>query len=794
MIERPDPYPIWLETIWAKSPEKGEGGEPESLAMHTWRVLARLSELIRLRPALPQRLGREDLWHLLYWAGFLHDFGKAHADFQGVLRKEKGAKERWGAHRHEVLSLPFLLWLSPSLEEEQTTWLIAAIVSHHKEAGELRELYPLFEPYEEDDPLSDLLLPFPEETLQGLWRWLDACGNAWIEQLALPAAQIQPLSLLPLQQAIRSFREQGLSFIQRSLRQFQHFVRSLEDSPAFSHQMAAITLLRGYLLQADHSASAHVESLPPLQLQPQGLLRKRNLDSQDLYPHQRQAAQQLGSAMLIAPTGSGKTEAALLWAANQPNAGRLFYALPYQASMNAMKRRLSDLFGEFTVGLQHGRGLLALYRNLMERDYSPEQAARTARWMKNLAELNIPPIRVFSPYQMLKAIYRLKGYEAQLADYFQALFVLDEIHAYEVSRLALILKTVEYLHQTYHSRFLIMSATFPSLIRNWIAEAVEEIALITAEPQVYRRFQRHLLHYQEGDLLEQLPRVRAELEKGNSVLVVCNTVARAQQAYHTLKAWLPDSGRILLLHGRFNQRDRLAKEKRIQELFGSQSRQPTALALVSTQAVEVSLDIDLDILFSDPAPLEALVQRFGRVNRSGRKGSTAPVYVFSQPADGQRVYDAELIHRTLSLLRSYDKNAIQEDRINAWLDEIYADSVALRWEEQYRQAAREFDLACLQTLRPFRSIRMLENQFYRLFDGIEVLPISLYDQYQQNLEEQPITAEELLVPLRWGQYHMLANQGLILPGDRHFPPVVKTTYTSETGLTFDALTFEDEWD
>src|SRR5207249_1877906 len=137
------PWPDWLEEVWAKSPVQDET-TGESLAMHTSQVLARLSDLVRLRPQLPVQLGEPRLWHRLYWACFLHDLGKCAQGFQDILRgiKETPHAQQWGRHRHEVLSLPFVDWVFPPLartdngmQAADRRWVIAAIASHHRDCS-----------------------------------------------------------------------------------------------------------------------------------------------------------------------------------------------------------------------------------------------------------------------------------------------------------------------------------------------------------------------------------------------------------------------------------------------------------------------------------------------------------------------------------------------------------------------------------------------------------------------------------------------------------------------------------
>ena len=536
-------WPDWMEEeLWAKSAQKGEGGKPESLARHTWLVLSRLADFIQLRPALPSQIGVPRLWHILYWAAFLHDFGKAADGFQGRLRG--GAK--W-QHRHEVLSLAFVDWLADGLSEEERMWLVAAVVSHHRDASDIKRLYPpIYDEFDEDQ-IVELVTELDEETLRSLWLWISECGSAWIDELDLSGYGIAPVDVLAEKEAVALVQKGGAERIHHWLSAYQRFVSQLRD--ADSSQIVGTLALRGYMINSDQSASAHAGKMPRVEIEESNLLAKANLTHDKLHGHQKEAAKVSGSALLVAPTGSGKTEAALLWAANQRQVNgslpRLFYTLPYQASMNAMKQRLDNTFGKDTsgedlVGLQHGRSLLALYRLLLERDDDPEQAAQQAKWRRNLNKLNYPPIRIFSPYQMLKGIYRLKGYEALLSDYQEAAFILDEIHAYEVKRLALILKTIQYLKKYFNARFFLMSATFPSLVKKWLVDILDDPPEVKASPVLYGQFKRHRLVLLEGELTseEGLERIVSEARLGKSVLVVCNLVQRAQMVYEELAARL----------------------------------------------------------------------------------------------------------------------------------------------------------------------------------------------------------------------------------------------------------------
>ena len=195
--------------------------------------------------------------------------------------------------------------------------------------------------------------------------------------------------------------------------------------------------------------------------------------------------------------------------------------------------------------------------------------ARIAR-EKDISEMHARPVTVFSPYQMLKALFQIRGYEAMLTDYAQAAFIFDEIHAYEPSRLALILTLVKHLRTCYGARFFFMSATFPQIIRERLLAVLDLQGsdIITASDALYAQFQRHRLKLLDGDLLRAgIERALGDYHAGKSVLLCANTIQRAQDVYRMLKEQLKAEGvpenTVTLIHGRFASRDRTELERSI---------------------------------------------------------------------------------------------------------------------------------------------------------------------------------------------------------------------------------------
>jgi CRISPR-associated endonuclease/helicase Cas3 len=731
-----------LGSLWAKSAPQGQDGE--SLVEHTYAVIGALAQLARRYPSLAERVGEPRLWHRAFWCCWIHDLGKSARSFQAALRPEG---QRW-SHRHEVLSLAFLgCFCKPECDDFR--WIAAGIASHHKDAPLiLEELYnPRLDPSDWGcDELSTEVAP---ETWRAIQNWTFGKALSKVDELGLQVFGVEALCTADV---FRPRPEDIPGLLIAGIKSYFGFWKELKALPANDSRNRAALALRGIIVLADHLASAHAPPLDnSLLVERNGMLSALKLTDEDLFPHQDRASRTRGSIVLSAPTGSGKTEAALLWARKQqdhePTSRTLVFILPYQASLNAMRQRLADLLTR-DIALVHAKSLQAIYRVLMDRGYEREDADRLAREDNNFGRLNKPSVRVLTPYQLLKAAYRLKGYEGVWASLSDSLVVLDEIHAYEPGRLGLLFELLFELVSKWNVRVCAMTATMPSWLKRTIS-AVLSATDIPPDPELFQRFARHRIEIVEGTLLdEQISKLALrEYAAGRSVLLATNTVGTAQKLYKYLHAHLPEKA-CLLLHSRFSAGDRLEKEAALLKRLDPSKARSAPTVAVATQVVEVSLNLDFDTIITEPAPLEALVQRFGRVNRARLKG-IVPVRIVTKSLHDEKVYNPELTARSLSILRQNEGKVLDEWQVGEWLDRVYEGELEQRWIEEIERNRSEFRQSCLESLRAFETDDALEEHFDSLFQGTEVLPFSKIDEYCRLKQESVLEATTLLVPISW---------------------------------------------
>jgi CRISPR-associated endonuclease/helicase Cas3 len=260
-------------------------------------------------------------------------------------------------------------------------------------------------------------------------------------------------------------------------------------------------------------------------------------------------------------------------------------------------------------------------------------------------------------------------------------------------------------------------------------------------------FTRHRVTLVEGCIFGQIGVIRECLRERRRVIVVCNTVANAQAVFRDLRRSVGEREAVLL-HSRFNARDRFEQERMLMD--------ESVRLLVGTQAIEVSLDIDFDVMFTEPAPLDALIQRFGRVNRKRRKG-ICTVFVCREGGehDGY-IYPAQVVEETLKVLGGV--SVLREAELQEMLDKVYPD-----WPDRAKyNETREGFLASLDRLQPFMSFKEEESAFYEKFSGVQVVPASfgaVYEEHMANFEL--LEAEKLFIGIQIGMFHKLLARGLL---------------------------------
>jgi CRISPR-associated endonuclease/helicase Cas3 len=190
-----------------------------------------------------------------------------------------------------------------------------------------------------------------------------------------------------------------------------------------------------------------------------------------------------------------------------------------------------------------------------------------------------------------------------------------------------------------------------------------------------------------------------------------------------------DNKKIALLHSRFTYKDRTNIEMKIT------GRDSDINVLIGTQAIEVSLNIDYDVIYTEPAPLDALLQRFGRVNRARLKG-ISNVNVFSIGGDYDfKIYDKKIIENTLLVLEiiveDY-KGIIIENKIQYFIDRVYEE-----WdlEESNLKIMKNDFYNMMNKLMPYKEHKITEEEFESQFDSIEIVPNKYFSEYVSLINE-----------------------------------------------------------
>lgn len=356
-------------------------------------------------------------------------------------------------------------------------------------------------------------------------------------------------------------------------------------------------------------------------------------------------------AIIEAPMGSGKTEAAMAvyaqWARETGDSG-LYIAMPTTATSNQMHTRVADFlttqFGkDIEPLLVHSQALL---RDVpAENDAVEEEEGNRANaqaWFLPRKKSLLALFGVGTVDQALMSVLQTKHFFVRMLGLSHKVVIFDEVHAYDAYMSELFERLLIWLRQINVS-VIVLSATLPDKMRQRLVHAYTENTEILPEinyprltfadsngkvdaieltPPAEKKLKFDWINRDEENIIQRLA---DELHNGGCAVVVCNTVTRAQRLYQTLnerKEKLCDDDNLILFHARFPmtwrdeiERDVLAKFGPGKDKSKPNPDRPSRAIVIATQVVEQSLDLDFDVMISDHAPIDLLLQRAGRFHR-----------------------------------------------------------------------------------------------------------------------------------------------------------------------------------
>ena len=433
----------------------------------------------------------------------------------------------------------------------------------------------------------------------------------------------------------------------------------IPDSNAWKEYL----LIKGLLNKFDYTVSAGYENAESaIDLHEKKLVKniEKFLNGKELRPAQKfMKMNRDKNLIVIAPTGSGKTEASLLWM----NGEKSFYTLPLKVSSNAIYLRIKENYEYKDVALLHSDAMAVYLREYNGNEDIGEKYERS----KMLSQ----PLTVCTVDQLFRFVYRALGTEIFAATLKYSKLVLDEIQAYEPRVIATIIYGLKMI-QEMGGKFAIITATFPPVLKYFM----EQYGLVEGKQYIFKdftgkeyqveKYPRHKVEIRHSEMNLDEIRLRG---KNRKVLVIRNTVSKAQKLYKKL-----EGENVWLLHSKYIRRDRAFLERKIMGF----SESGESGIWITTQIVEASLDIDFDILYTEMCTADSLLQRMGRCNRKGRYcPNEANIVVFDNRngvSEGKRrsVYEDKLYDRSLELLSKYEHILFSEDKKTAYMNEVYS--------------------------------------------------------------------------------------------------------------------------
>lgn len=759
--------------------------ENPNLKEHIQALIEKVTELKEfidrnnLNETLPTNLFKS-----LVKAAILHDLGKINYRFQKKVWRSKLPPEldyflkktKKIDIRHEFLSL---VWSIILLGNEQNDLMIrTSILLHHYN-----------EYFIEDKSITNILRnPFYREQIKNYIEFLLDSEKREIIKIFLEKL------LNDLKFYKYDFVKEAVMDLEKNLKdgfsKLESFIKALEEGIDFAkycklyrtpHSLVNLselqkknlrffTLLLGLLRRCDYAASGHItiEYLQPslrdfykmLESKLNDLARRswgiknglKGMWQYELLEKLSLGKEGLNRLILVAPTGSGKTEFALLWIGKLKK--KLIYTLPLRVALNDIYMRLKKYFidNNELVGLLHSTAFIEYLREGQnKRELGVEEKILSARLLSNTVNLSTPD-------QVLLTSLNYYGSDKIIATYPLTGIVIDEIQTYNSEMAAIIYKTLKVADEM-GSSILIITATYPPYFKKIFEKlGIREIDVanydIKDKVKNYN-IKRHRIKMEDIEIFPD------ENDKDNKIIIkeaayrniinyinnwlsrnkrkilfVVNNVSKAIALYKRLKKdpSFNQKTEIYLLHSRLLE---LEKNHRINKIK-DRIKQNKPIILVATQVIEASIDLDFDSMITELSTIDSQIQRWGRVYRNRKQDyrDDQPNIIIFKSLDKRScaIYDKKILEATLKILKKHDKEILNYYDERKLIDEVFNEEInGKSLKDIYEKEIEEI----LMKLQYFTVEKKTEAQkLFRQIAGITVVFPEIMIKSQNELERE----------------------------------------------------------
>jgi len=600
----------------------------------------------------------------------------------------------------------------------------------------------------------------------------------------------------------------------------------------------------GCLRRCDYSASGDIKIESAKKLADEvyndlnNRIKQKIQPAKELWQEKILTENSVKNLVLIAPTGSGKTEFALLWAKNRGK--KLVYTIPLRAALNDLYERFGGKdslnkgyfydAGNNILGILHSTSFLEYLKEDKDGKRLDVEEKQTT------AQLFSSAITLTTPDQVFLSSLKYYGFDKLLSIYPLSSIVIDEIQAYNPEMAAVILKTMEII-QELRGNILVITATFPPYFKEFINERKDfkiiDLKDYPGKSKVKNyQLKRHRIEMIEENLFklqENNKKNRNEEKKAvknasennmedsvyqiigeeklinlinknetKNILIIVNNVGKAVQLFKLLenneeikeRVKIKDANEeiYLLLNSRLIEKE---KARRIEAVKRALNNKKNGMVLVSTQIVEASVDIDFDILITEISPIDSQIQRWGRIyrNRENDYNEEKPnIYVFAGTeidTGTKAIYDKHVIEETVVKLKDKMNDSLNYEDERELIESVFNEEInGKTLKEEYIEEINKN----LEWLQYYSTEKRGEAQrVFRRIAGVQVVLPALMKASDDPVEKklgQILEERGIFSNLSWKIICENINQDLKLNTPVDFWHILKIMYEYSCSVPF----------